>query len=216
MKKLVLFAVSILCFVMADAQIESAKRVFSSPNLDREKAKMKTIAVLPFNVTVSYKKLPKNMNLDMVKDEEEKGRNEFQMGMYTYLLRRADKYTVTFQDPNRTNVLLKKAGIYKKDDLDLMLVDSLCMVLGVDGVLKCDWAYAKTSSEAGAIAKAVIFGAMANTGSGALTLNLYGKKDGELLWRFYKEMNEGVFQDASDTMERMMRKVGRNFPFESD
>lgn len=216
MRKITLMMLAVLSISTAMAQIEAAKRVFTSPNLDQEKAKMKTVAILPFNVSVSYKKLPKNMTVDMVKDEEEKARPEYQSGMYTYLLRRAEKFVVSFQDPNRTNALLKKAGIYKKEDLDLILADSLCTILGVDGILKCDWSYAKTSSEAGAIAKAVIFGAAANTGSGSLTLNLYGKKDGELLWRFFKEMNEGVFQDAGDTMERMMRKVGRNFPFEND
>lgn len=216
MRRIFLSALVLLIATSGMAQIEAAKRVFSSPNLDREKAKMRTVAILPFNVTVSYKKLPKNMTLDMVKDEEEKARPEYQTGMYTYLLRKADKFSVTFQDPNRTNALLKKAGFYKKDELDIVLADSLCAMLGVDGILKCDWNYGKTSSEAGALAKAVIFGAAATTGSGALTLSLYGKNDGELLWRFFKEMNEGVFQDANDTMERMMRKVGRNFPFELD
>jgi hypothetical protein len=38
-------------------------------------------------------------------------------------------------------------------------------------------------------------------------------KDGELLWRFYKQMNEDVMSSPSAVMERMMRKVGRNFPY---
>jgi hypothetical protein len=32
-------------------------------------------------------------------------------------------------------------------------------------------------------------------------------KDGELLWRFYKQMNEDVMSSPSAVMERMMRKV---------
>jgi hypothetical protein len=38
--------------------------------------------------------------------------------------------------------------------------------------------------------------------------------DGELLWRFSKDMNDGVFSSASELMDRMMRKVSRNFPYE--
>jgi hypothetical protein len=30
-----------------------------------------------------------------------------------------------------------------------------------------------------------------------------------------KEMDEGTFSSANELMERMMRKVGRNFPFEN-
>ena len=52
------------------------------------------------------------------------------------------------------------------------------------------------------------------TGSGQLVMQIYGAKDGELAWRMSKEMNEGAFSSANELMERMMRKVGRLFPFE--
>lgn len=52
------------------------------------------------------------------------------------------------------------------------------------------------------------------TASGALTMQIYNGSDGNLLWRFFKEMNEGVFSNANEMMERMMRKVSRNFPYE--
>ena len=42
----------------------------------------------------------------------------------------------------------------------------------------------------------------------------YHGASGELLWRFYKEMNEDVMSSANAVMERMMRKVSRNFPYE--
>jgi hypothetical protein len=58
------------------------------------------------------------------------------------------------------------------------------------------------------------FGVAKGVASGGLILQLYGAKDGELAWRFYKEMNESAFSNAGVLMERMMRKVGRNFPFE--
>jgi hypothetical protein len=44
-------------------------------------------------------------------------------------------------------------------------------------------------------------------------MQLYNGKDGELLWRFYKEMNETITSNANEVMERMMRKVARNFPY---
>jgi hypothetical protein len=47
---------------------------------------------------------------------------------------------------------------------------------------------------------------------GELTMQINNGKDGELLWRFYKQMNEDVMSSPSAVMERMMRKVGRNFP----
>jgi hypothetical protein len=94
------------------------------------------------------------------------------------------------------------------------MADSLCSVLKVDAVIKCNWSYAKTGSEAGAIASAMLLGVGKGTGSGQLVMQINGAKDGELAWRMSKEMNEGAFSSANELMERMMRKVGRVFPFE--
>lgn len=151
------------------------------------------------------------MTLDMVKNEEEGCRYQMQEGMYTHLLRKASSYTVTFQDVSRTNALLKKVGV---SDINELTADSICKILNVDAVIKCNWSYEKTGSEEGAIASTLLLGVAKATASGSLVLQLYGAEDGELAWRFYKEMNECAFSNASELMERMMRKVGRNFPFE--
>ncbi|MBC7745802.1 MAG: hypothetical protein H7096_11945, partial [Flavobacterium sp.] len=39
--------------------------------------------------------------------------------------------------------------------------------------------------------------------------------DGELLWRFFKTMDDGIMSSTDDLIERMMRKVSRNFPYAS-
>ncbi len=135
-----------------------------------------------------------------------------QQGMYTYLLRKASNYSVSFQEPERTNVLLKKDSIFYK--LDQILPDSLCRILGVDAVITATYAYEKTGSEAGAIASSLLLGASGKTGSGALTMQVYDEDNGTLLWRFYKEMNETWTSNANELMERLMRKVSRNFPYE--
>jgi hypothetical protein len=206
----------ILSGILAHGQFEANKQIFKSPNLDKEKSKIKSVAILPFDIVLSFKKMPKGMTVDLIKEEEEKGRTEFQQGLYTYLLRIQSEIPATIQNPDRTNALLKKAGIKTKEDLESTLMDSLATILGVDALIKAKWNYAKTGSEGGAIAKAALLGFGGVTGSGSLILQVYNGKDGELLWRFYKEMNEGIGTDANDTMERMMRKVGRNFPLQTD
>lgn len=201
------------CILPAEAQFESAKQTYSAPDLKDIIAKHKTVAILPFKVSITFKRMPKNYDAEANKTEEKNASTNMQQGMYTYLLRKAKNYTVSFQDVDRTNALLKKAGIY--DKLDEVLQDSICKILGVDAVIKSNYAYEKTGSEAGAIAKTVLFGAgFGKTGSGALTMQIYNGSTGNLLWRFYKEMNEDVMSNANEVMERMMRKVARNFPYE--
>ena len=108
---------------------ESSKQTYKSPNLKDSTAKHKIVAILPFTSTISYKRMPKNFDAAANKEEEKTLSFNMQQGMYTYLLRKASDYTVTFQDISRTNILLKQANAY--DSLDLYLPDSLCKILKV-------------------------------------------------------------------------------------
>jgi len=213
MKKLIVLLLTLFIGFQSFAQFfESNKQVFKSPQLDQVIAKTKTVAILPFSAKISYKKIPKGMTLESLKEEEKTLSQQMQQGMYTYLLRKSDDYSVSFQDVNRTNSLLKKVGIY--ENLSEVLEDSLCKVLNVDAVIKSTWNYEKTGSEAGAIASSLLLGMSKAVATGSIVMQINEKEKGDMVWRFYKEMNEGAFSNANEVMERMMRKIGRNFPFE--
>ena len=196
------------------AQFEGSKQIFKAPGFKDSLVKHKIVAILPFKATIAYKRMPKGFDLEGNKLEEKKLGINMQQGMYTYLLRKGGKYTVRFQDVERTNILLKQAGVF--DNLDMMLPDSLAKILKVDAVIKCNYAYEKTGSEGGAIVKAILLGGGGQTGSGSLVMQINQGNSGELMWRFYKEMNESFTSSANEVMERMMRKVSRNFPYEKD
>ena len=80
--------------------------------------------------------------------------NSIQSSMYTFLLRKSDKYSVSFQDVDKTNVLLKKAGI--EDKLDEMTKMKLPKALGVDAVISGTFESHQSKSEGAAIASAVL------------------------------------------------------------
>ncbi len=211
-KKVVFFFVCLISFSNLNAQFETSKQIYVGSSLPQLVSTAKTVAILPFKAKVVYKRMPKGTTVESIREEEKGLTTSMQQGMLTYLLRKSDDYTVRFQDVDRTNALLKKAGVY--DDIDAVLADTLCKILGVDAIIKSTWTYEKTGSEAGAIIMALAVGVNKNVGSGGLTLQIYGAKDGELAWRFYKEMNEQAWSNAGEMMERIMRKIGRNFPFE--
>jgi hypothetical protein len=213
MKKIILLFTCLFTTSFMFAQFEGSKQIFESPKLVQLTAEHKTVAILPFKASISYKRLPKNFDAQTNREEERKLGASLQSGMYTYLLRKSDDYTVTVQDVERTNVLLKQNEVF--DKIDEMTPDALAKILGVDAVIKCAYAYEKTSSEGLAIAKTLLIGfGTGKVASGEMTMNVYNGADGDLLWRFYKEMNEDVMSSANAVMERMMRKVGRNFPYE--
>ena len=213
MKKIYLFLCLICLSALGYSQgFEGSKQVFESPQLKSLETQHKTVAILPYQVSITYKKQPKNFNAEANRDQEKSMSKSIQSSMYTFLLRKAKNYRVTFQDVDKTNILLKKAGML--DKLDEFTRDEIAKILGVDAVIGGRFETEQTKSEAAALASAVLFGGLGGkTGTGSLTLTLNNGADGELLWRFFKTMNEGIMSSTDDLVERMMRKVARNFPY---
>ena len=147
MKKLL--AAMLLLFTLMGYSQE--KQIFESPKMAAIIATHKVVAILPFKATIAYKKLPKGYSEDSRIAEEHSMSTQMQSGLYTYLLRKSDDYTVQVQDVDKTNTLLKKAGLY--DKLDETSAEEISKILGVDAVIKCSYAYEKTGSEGAAIVK---------------------------------------------------------------
>lgn len=211
MKKLFLLSL-LLTFTLTGY---SQKQIFESPNLASEIKLHKTVAIIPFEVKLTYRKQPKNFSAEANRNQEISMSKSIQSSMYTFLLRKRNEYTVSFQEVDRTNILLKKAGISEK--LDEYTKDEIAKILGVDAVISGVFENEQSKSEAGAIASAILFGGFGGkTGSGSLTMAINNGINGELLWRFFKTMDDGIGTSTDDLVEKMMRKVSRNFPYQKE
>ena len=211
-KTLFLVLVLISTNFIAFAQYENAKQVYESPNLKSSIAAHKTVAILPFASKISFRKQPENFNPEAHAQKENAMGAAIQSSMYTFLLRKSKNYSVEFQDVEKTNILLKRAGLL--DKLNEVTKDEVAKALGVDAVISGKYETEQTRSEAGAIVTTVLFGGLGSkTGSGSLTMVINDGETGNMLWRFYKAMNDDVFSSSDDVIDRMMRKVSRNFPY---
>ena len=212
MKKTLLLLILVSANLMSFGQYENAKQVFESPKLKEVVATHKKVAILPFTTNISFKNQPKDFNLDAHIQKEKTMASSIQSSMYTFLLRKSKSYSVEFQDVEKTNILLKKAGLL--DKLDEVTKDEVAKLLGVDAIISGKFQTEQTRSEAGAIVTSVLFGGIGSkTGSGSLTMMINEATTGDILWRFFKAMNDGVFTSSEDLIDRMMRKVSRNFPY---
>lgn len=98
-----------------------------------------------------------------------------------------------------------------------MTKDEIAKALGVDAVISGDFKTEQTKSEAAAIALAVMtYGFGGKTGDGSLVMNIHNGADGDLLWQFTKTMDEGLETSTDNLVEKMMRKVSRNFPYQKE
>lgn len=146
------------------------------------------------------------------RQQELKMSTSIQSSMYTFLLRKSKEYPVNLQNVDETNLRLKRAGMEGR--LDEFTKEEIADVLGVDGIMGGQFESRQTQSDGTAIAAMVLLGGTGGrTGTGSLILTLDNGSDGELLWRFFKSMDDNVIATSDDLIERMMRKVSRNFPY---
>ena len=208
--KNVFFLYSLFLSFLGHAQ---DKQIFENSKMKEIISTHKTVAILPFNATISYRKQPKDFNVEANKEAERQLGCDMQTGMYTFLLRKTSDYTVEVQEVEKTNALLKKNDLWGK--LAETSPEEIAKVLGVDAVIKCSYSYQKTKSEGGAIVLTLLVGfGTGSVATGTLTMQINDGENGDLVWRYYKQMQEDVMSSPSAMMERMMRKVGRNFPYQ--
>lgn len=206
MKKLILLALLTIS-ITAVAQ----KQIYETENLTEIIAKHKKVAILPFKVAITHRKQNEALNAEFNKQQEETMSTSIQSSMYTFLLRKRKDYTVEFQDVEKTNILLKRAGII--DKLEDLTKDEIAKILDVDAVISGKFENEQTRTDKQARNNVMWLGTGGKTGSGTLTMVLNEGKSGEMIWRFYKTMDDNYRKSTDDLVESMMRKLSRNFPY---
>lgn len=190
---------------------ETTKIVYSSPNLKEVISKHKIIAVLPFKVSIRYKKTPKNYDEQTNKDEENALSYNLQNNFCATMSIKKDIFPIKVLNVETTNSILSENNML--DKLDSYSPQQIAKILGVDGIVNCEYSYIKTNSEVGAMIKEYLW--MSNkVALGEFSMAIFNGEEGELLWRFNKTMKQEYGSYPNVIIERMFSKIGRNFPYQ--
>jgi hypothetical protein len=203
--------------VIAVSLFSCAPKIYKSAEFDSALAKHKTVAILPAAVTMQLRpNEAKKLSADQMNDMTEKTAIDIQDKMYSWFLRRSDKfhYTVSFQDINKTNALLKNANITYKD-LATKDRSELAKLLGVDAVLQNRSKMEKPMSEGAAIAVGLLVGAWGSTNKVETTINIHDGKSGNLLWKYDYEASGSVGSSTTKLVDGLMRNASKKFPYKS-
>jgi hypothetical protein len=190
-------------------------KIYKSSEFDVALARHRTVAILPADVTTRLRPNEvKKLSPEQLEEMNEKTGFAIQDKMYSWFLRRSEryKYTVTFQDVTRTNALLKQAGINYKD---LATKDraELASLLGVDAVLQDRTSLDKPMSDGAAVAVGVIFGVWGNTNNAQTTINIHDGKTGNLLWKYDYQASGSVGSSANNLVNALMKNASKKFPY---
>ncbi|HEX5625276.1 MAG TPA: hypothetical protein VFX48_04600 [Saprospiraceae bacterium] len=191
--------------------------IYLAPDFDKVKSKHRTVAILPFEVNITAKKLPKDVTSEMMRDEEKSTGRSIQNHSYTYFLREMakDKYTVKFQDIDKTNATLEGAGI-QYADLKSRTKEELCTLLDVDAVISGKVTMDKPMSDAGAIAVGFIFGVWTSTNKVDVSMTIHNRKNSELLWKYDWLAEGGVGSSSEELTKNLMRNASKKFPYKKE
>ena len=211
MKKILIPFVSLLLLFVSSC----SPKIYKSNEFDDVTVKHKIVAILPADVSIN---LRPNAAKKMTAEDMEKNRQStgyaIQDKMYSWFLRRSDKfkYTVKFQDVNKTNSLLKDAGISYADLRDKSK-ESIAKLLGVDAVISNITRMDKPMSDGGAAAVGILIGSWGSTNNVTTTINIHEAKQGDLIWKYDYVAQGSLGSSPENLVNGLMRNASRKFPY---
>lgn len=209
MKKIYLF------FFMATLLLSSCgPQIYKAKNFEQIKGEHQVIAILPFEATTKYRKLPKGMTEEAIKEANESTGYAVQGHSYSYFLKEfsKNKYTIEFQDVDKTNALLNKAGI-SYDDLSIMSKSEICQLLNVDCVISGKIVMSKPMSDGAAIAVGLLIGAWGPTNETNVSMTIHEKAEASLLWKYDYVASGSVGSSSEQLTRALMRNASKKFPY---
>lgn len=199
---------SIFCLLI----LSSCASIYTSPEFSKVRREHQTVAILPFDVAIMVKKLPKGMTYEMLKEQEKDEAYVMQSTCYSVFLKRAHDYSIKFQDVDKTNALLAKHGI-DYDNLRETSKDEIAKILGVDAVISGKVSRSQPMSVAGALAVGLLTGVAAPTNEVLVDFTIHNGTDSNLLWKYNHKVSGGLGSSSERLAESLMKSVSKKFPY---
>jgi hypothetical protein len=212
MRKLFLMALLPVLFIAC------GPKIYKSNEFSSVASTHKTVAIIPAIVSIQLRpNQAKKITAEEIKNNEQSTGYSIQDKMYSWLLRRNDKmnFTVTFQDVNKTNSLLKKANI-QYADLQGTSKKDLADLLGVDAVISTNVNMEKPMSEGASIAVGALTGFWGSTNAATITIDIHEHINGDLIWKYDYNASGSAFSSASQLVDGLMRNASKKFPYRQD
>lgn len=191
--------------------------VYKNPAFKSIYQNHKIVAIVPFDVSISMKKLSDGMTYKMLKEMEKDEAYVIQSEIYAYFLKRQskNKYTVKFQDVDKTNSRLTRAGI-NFDNIRNYTKKEIAKILNVDAVLSGTVHRTKPMSSGAAIALQVLTRIRGTTNKVETGVTIHNGADGELLWKYNHSVAGSLGSSSQRLVKSLMNDVTKKFPYKRD
>ena len=186
----------------------SCAKIFYSPDAKALAQNEKTIAIIPPTISIAASKL---IDAESMKEQQKTTSINFQNEMYSWMLRRKmqGKISNEIQNIETTNAILKKLG-YPENP---MVIDELCSVLGVDGIITSNYSLSKPLSDGAAVAVALFSGTWSATNEVFATLSISDCKNKKIIWNYDNKYSGSIGSSPSRLVNALMRDASKKMPY---
>ncbi len=202
----------LLVVVLMALALQACASIYTAPEFAQTTSTHKRVAVLPFDVTIDSKGLPKDLTPEALSTMRKDEAYLFQRQVYMKFLKRANNYTVEFQDVDQTNALLEQGGI-TYEVMRAHTKDEIAKMLGVDAVVSGNIFRTKPMSGAGAAALGLLIGVWGPTNKVTIDMTIHNGATGSLLWKYTHEASGSVGSSPDAMANSLMNGISRSFPY---
>ncbi len=202
------------------ALIAGCATIYTAPDFGTYVAGHKTIAILPFDVTLKLGHEAENVTDEELQELATQQGRALQRALYTQFLQgqQQHKFTVTFQDIHQTNVLLSREleqhSTY--DDLSQLTKSEICSILKVDAVVSGDMTLSKPVKPVGrgaAIVSTILVGVGTASNEGRINMSIHEGSESKLLWNYGHQVKGKMLSSPESVAKDLMKGAARTFPY---
>ena len=207
--------IKIIALATVAVSLAACATVYTDENFTDFQKTHKTVAVVPFSVTIDQKNLPKDVNIDSLKASEIEEGEIFQRQLYSQFLNQYQKgkYTIKFQDVDETNVLLRRNNM-SGENFSKFTKSEIGQMLKVDSVISGTIKRAKPLSTGAAVASALLLG-YGNTNEVNVNMTLHDSGTGSLLWSYDHHATGGIGSSPERLSKSLMKQTSTKFPYKA-
>ena len=202
--------------VVLSAFLTGCATVYTTPDFSDYKAQHKTIAILPFNVTINPERRwsVSQAQIDQMANQHAES---FQRALYTQYLQghQRGRYTVDFQDISETNTLLtrKSPSGNKQAFLSSSTKSEICDALKVDAVISGEMVLTKPMGTLESIASLHFFKIPGSTNEVHVNTSIHEHDNGKLIWNYEFAQQGSHWSSVESIAKGLIRGTARSFPY---
>jgi len=187
---------------------------YTTENFAEYQATHKTVAIVPFVVSMNSGNRGKEVTREDLLAEEAAQSLNFQRAVYTEFLEEVEKkkVTVSFQDIDDTNVLIRRADGFDEQGKLILTKQELGEILKVDAVISGSMTLSKPMGTGAAVITTLLVG-WGVTNEANINLTIHDSSSGTLVWSYDHSAKGGIISSPEELAKNLMQNIASKFPY---